>query len=474
MNLFGEAVSNEMSSNENIFKRDTYREVQSFLKSEKIFCLLAGPRKVGKTFLLNQLCLEYNILYFDFKEDYDKASQAFYNLDLSQDIYIFDEITYLKDYDKELINLANRYTETLANGYEVKAKIIISGSQSVALQYFADLYFASNITIIKMGFLSYTEFLRWKNIVNSRNSFNDFLQNSWKFHGINSNRAYLRACLHETVKSCDNSFRQIPELRFIDDESILEVTQKLLYMIVFKLHVNASWQRMVNLDKIFDNLSGDYRRTTGKKSPEELKEAFSETLAYKALSATKITFPQLKNALLFLIKSGLVIFNFDLADDITVVMQWLNNKIELHDINSTLDFFKKYNVIIKYPLFYLNVINDVLENGKGLESLKLSEFINTDVLGSIYECYIKGIYANKQDCDYVRQWEETIDGHTHQIDLVTDDCELIELSVGEKPDSSTHFKFFPDQRYKKLIVCNGELPKAHYERISYWDFAYDI
>lgn len=93
--------------------RRMYFQLEDWMKSgEHSVCALLGPRKIGKTFALAQLCAKYSyVSYIDFKQHDD--SEAASIIDFVEDeikaghTIILDEITYCSGIDIWLSRLAN-------------------------------------------------------------------------------------------------------------------------------------------------------------------------------------------------------------------------------------------------------------------------------------------------------------------------------------------------------------------------------
>ena len=194
------------------FRRDFYHLVKESLEQNSVSFLL-GTRKCGKTVCLKQLNEELNnSTYIDFKtlsddEKLDVFDEVLDSIKNNKDkIYLLDEITYVKTAEVEIYKIAN----TLADIDNNNTKIVFTGSQSVALEAWANRAFAGNVGKIKVDFLTYSEFLRFKGMNEvSAETYNQFLFESADFYKFVSLEDYLKGCLEETIISNNNTSNYI-------------------------------------------------------------------------------------------------------------------------------------------------------------------------------------------------------------------------------------------------------------------------
>ena len=190
------------------FKRDFYFEVKKMLDKTNVVFLL-GPRKCGKTVCMLQLNEEYseaeyvNFKIYNEKEAYDKFDEI--NEAISSDskkIFFLDEITYCPSPEIQIYKIADAYTRTANKN----TKIIFAGSQSVALDSWGHRAFAGSAGFIRPNFLTYNEWLKYKNITEiSEDTYEQYLYGVSDFYNFTTLEDYLKGCLDETIISNNNT-----------------------------------------------------------------------------------------------------------------------------------------------------------------------------------------------------------------------------------------------------------------------------
>ncbi|MEK7458284.1 MAG: AAA family ATPase, partial [Patescibacteria group bacterium] len=154
------------------FERDIFASFSQELDKKKLILTLSGPRRSGKTFLLNQSMRwlaehkhihHKNICYFQFSGSLNEKNIIFAVLDLflkkfagTGRKYIFlDEIQYV-DY----------WQDQIKSSYDLlgDVKFIVSGSTSLFYRQKSKESLAGRILKRKLGALNFHEYLRFKNI----------------------------------------------------------------------------------------------------------------------------------------------------------------------------------------------------------------------------------------------------------------------------------------------------------------------
>ena len=165
-------IFNNYEFNLNFCRKILYQCKEFIDNSNKSFCILTGPRKTGKSYCLQQINLLYSekrlVKYFNFKNIYKEEEQwdiikSICN-DTEDTIYLLDEITYIQDYDKALLHLAENYKKHLT-----KIKVIITGSQSLAISWCANVAFSIDAINIKTSFIDFEEWLLYRNKISCYN-----------------------------------------------------------------------------------------------------------------------------------------------------------------------------------------------------------------------------------------------------------------------------------------------------------------
>ena len=175
-----------------MFKREMFFEVKNALQQHNVIFLL-GPRKCGKTIAQMQLNKELPTSeLYDFKtvtkeESMDLVNRIIFSIKNNDDIiYLLDEVTYMHFVDVELAKIARLFTEQKITENEVRTKIVFTGSQSVALEAWGRIAFCNEARFIKSNFLSYREWLQWKNRTDiSRQSYLEFINGDYRCRADN-------------------------------------------------------------------------------------------------------------------------------------------------------------------------------------------------------------------------------------------------------------------------------------------------
>ena len=228
------------------FKRSVYYDTIKSIKQAKVTFLL-GPRKCGKTVCMKQICDTLdNTVYMDVKSNLKTDSQKidFIKLvvkDIEDDkdvIYLIDEATYLFIPDKDIAEIANAFSDF----NNQNTKIVFSGSQSRALDFWGHLAFAGNAAFVNCDFLAYPEWLAYKGSSEvSEKTYVEFISNTREFYSdFNSIREYLQGCLDETVISNRKAIEYVVDNCDFDlgVEALLDV----LYGTLVTLHNRVAYK----------------------------------------------------------------------------------------------------------------------------------------------------------------------------------------------------------------------------------------
>jgi len=116
-----------------------------------------------------------------------------------QKTYLIDEATYFIFPEKTIAKIANEF----AACKNKNTRVVFAGSQSIALETWANRAFAGNAEFVYADFLSYPEWLAYKGISEvSEETYNRFLFGVRDFYAdFVSLDQYLKGCLEETVIS---------------------------------------------------------------------------------------------------------------------------------------------------------------------------------------------------------------------------------------------------------------------------------
>lgn len=450
------------------FRRDFYNLVKESLNQNAVSFLL-GTRKCGKTVCLKQLNEELsNSVYIDFKtlnEDeklgvFDEVIEAIKNN--VKKTFLLDEITYVKTAELEICKIAN----SLADINNSNTKIVLTGSQSVALEAWANRAFAGNVGKIRVDFLTYSEFLRYKNIDEvSAETYNQFLFESADFYQFTSLEDYLKGCLEETIISNNNTSNYI----FDNDCYLLKNNVDFLidvcYQTLFTLHNQANVQTFFKDNKLRDTIVGTFRDVCKELNNRSVAEKIENSFIGSYNSIRSKELEMIKQAFLFLKKCDLITIT-PLARDLENIPD-INR--DLHADNSRINYkdelFKSFNISIKYPMFYVQILKDVLQED-------MPDKLPGIILGSIVECHAKGLLPQGFEFKAI-----DIDDNGNSVEKEVDYVNLskgiaVELTIQAK--HKTCFEKLPDYLNCSLLTRDKNNMQGTVKKIAYYDYLYDL
>lgn len=428
------------------FKRKFYYTLYNFTQQKcKNVLFLLGPRKCGKTVALLQLkeTLGTGAKYINFKasDGVNTAREIKSAIESNKDIiFLIDEITYLECADRAIADWAEVLTEVP----NCKTKLIITGSQMVAIKAWGFRAFSILAAYEEISFINYAEWCDYKGLSITQESFNDFVLNSKEFTKIDSVRNYLESCLDETIISNSKS------LNIIFNNDCEGLTVKILiavmYTTMFTLHNHVNFATFRKATRLEDDIHYWFGQTN-------LDENVLDKLVANYYYLKGLDFQIFRKSILFLLQAGLITvtyFSEGIRDQADVESDLLQKESSL--FSSIEDFFLNCNVCIKYPLFYVCVLQELVGTVE----------LGGSLLGSIVECYIRGLlgrfsteYRNKDaEIDYVAYFERM----------------AIEITISNKKMSGTSLSTL-DNTWKKILLTkdikdytNGVL------RVPYYDF----
>lgn len=445
------------------FKRSVYYDTIKSIKQAKVTFLL-GPRKCGKTVCMKQICDTLdNTVYVDVKSSLKTDSQKidFIKLvvkDIEDDkdvIYLIDEATYLFIPDKDIAEIANAFSDF----NNKNTKIVFSGSQSRALDFWGHLAFAGNAAFVNCDFLAYPEWLAYKgNSEVSEKTYIEFIFNTREFYSdFNSIREYLQGCLDETVISNRKAIEYAVDNCDFDlgVEALLDV----LYGTLISLHNRVAYKTFADAGLFERTLISYFSKEVLAINNEELAKRIDGVLGRRYSNFKEMTGHDCLTALQFLSNCGLVSITYqsdELKVDPYVATKLLKESSELY---LKPDVFDKFNITVNYPMFYLELVKSVLQND-------MPDEIPRSLLGSIVECHVRSLLPTTGCFEY-----RTRDGI--EIDYVDTSGLAIEISVANKHNKDTNFDKLPDS-YRKILLTKNSLGTVNgIEHIPYYQFIFD-
>lgn len=285
------------------FKCDFYKHVVKSIQENGTTFVL-GPRRCGKTVCLTQVNDAYeNAEYVDFKklnteqQGMEVLSCIQKSIEDDEDkIYLLDEMTYALLPEKYICEIAYLFTENDPHN----TKVVFSGSQSLALDKWGHIAFCGSAGFIRTDFLSYAEWLRYKNIEKpSEENYERFLYETPEFYKIENMEEYLQACLDETVISNNRTSNIIRGNDcFLPD---VEVLLDVCYATLFTLHNQVNSGTFIKNESLEKNISFYFNSVCEKL---ELDKRISESFESRYRSLRNTDLRTLEQAFLFLKNCG--------------------------------------------------------------------------------------------------------------------------------------------------------------------------
>ena len=452
------------------FKRKIYYELQENFETQCNIFLL-GPRKCGKTVCLQQIANDYpNAKYYNMKilsqlQMDDVFLKIHQSIESNESIiYLLDEITYADFPEREINSIAVMFSEYDNHN----TRIVYTGSQSAALEAWASRAFCGNAALIYVDFLQYDEWLQYRGLTEiSSKTYSEFLYTVRDFYHLHSLREYLQGCLEETIVSNMKTDNIIlgNDCSLLDVDILLDVC----YATLFTLHNHVSSNKFFPKNKLNTDIAYYFRDVCRQLGNFELTRRITDSFIghYNNLKSRDLT--SLKQAFGFLYRIGLITIT-PVSDDFENVQNVLQDLIsEESSINYKSELFKTFNMCIKYPMFYIAILQDILKE-------EMPAQLPTLLLGSIVECHVRGLLAENRNFEF----QATIfDDLQHPITKEIDYVDLsksiaIEITVSNKRSDEHNFEILPD--YFTCIMLTRDIMKSysHYIEIPYYQFIHDI
>jgi hypothetical protein len=456
------------------FKRDFYQNITENLNHWSTVFLL-GPRKCGKTYALKQMerCLDGNVEYVNFKglsktESLEKVSSIKHDIVSGKEkVYLLDECTYMYEAELEIMRLADAYTDIEVDGGRTGTKIVFTGSQSVALEAWGQRAFCADTAMVHVGFLTYPEWLRFKGIAEvSDSTYLDYILGTREFCRAESVRAYLDACIRETIDSNAGSRNTVDNMNC--EGLSAEWLENLLYLTMYTLHNRVNAQTFFMDTALQEQTEYMLRMKHGRtfSCPQDIVARVQSACYKKTLSVSDEEYPLLKRGMSFLIRCGLVVatpVTDSYTGSIYVLKELESSRCRYPDKDA---LFSEVNFTIQYPMFYMEILQDILrEEMPG----KMDKEVLGCVLGPVVECNVRGILPSTGQHEY-RSGAMELD-YVHPSEGLA-----VEISVSNKKIAHTLLKKIPeDLPYKKILLTrDSRIPAGDIIRVPYYEFIYGV
>lgn len=454
------------SATEYTFKRDFYFDVKKSIEESNVTFVL-GPRKCGKTVCLKQLAAEFpNAVYYDIKSMDEDASvdlqeEIFSSIQTNSNrVYLIDEATYFIFPEKVIARVASEFS-SINNS---NTKVVFAGSQSVALEAWANRAFAGNAKFIYANFLSYPEWLAYKGIDEvSESTYNQFILSTRDFYSdFISLDQYLQGCLEETIVSNLKTSNLI--INNSCDRLDVDILKNVLYATLIAQQDRPDITNFFDSDKVFREIRNSFKDAFKALGSDEVHCRVEKIFRSRLKAYSSMDIETFRQALVFLYRSGLITLTYvsdekDNFENVVNVYRDLcycdNNRIKTKK-----DLFSSVNICIKYPMFYVEILKEVLQENMPKE-------IRGDILGGIVECHVRGVLTQK--CCYEYQC------NGREVDYVDYANQMaIEISVRNKRGNELCFSDLPDAFTKILLTKDQDFVESDgLVRIPYYKFLFE-
>ena len=254
---------------------------------------------------------------------------------------------------------------------------------------------------------------------------------------------------------------------FNNDVSNLDadILISVLYTVMLTLHNHVSLDSISKPDYFKDSLDYYFREVMDAIGSDVIMERIKQSVLGSVRKLKTISFQQFKDALVFLAKSNLI--------TLTVVTQVLDNQedvlMELQSLDckyqNKSDLLARINICIKYPMFYVALLKDIIK-----PNIQLPSYL----LGGIVECYVRGLLVDSNSslskCSY--EYHDQEDRKIDYINCITQMA--IEFTISNKRKSKTNFHILPETYTKILLTKDKEDKCGDIRQEIYYKFIYDL
>lgn len=456
------------------FRRDFYYAVDKTIK-ENTFSFLLGPRKCGKTVCMKQLLRDYSrsgikVKYVDFKTlntnaQYDVLGDIYRSLESDEPkIYLLDEITHLENAELNICTIASETADLNIKN----TKIIFTGSQSVTLRTWADRAFGGFAGYIYADFLSYPEYLKYKNIPDiSEESYLDFLYNVADFYELPSLEKYLKGCLEETIVSNRNTANYVInsecDLLTNNENTLINIC----YQTLFSLHNQTSYETFMEGNRLVKDIPAYFKKVCKELSDNDIAERIQKSFIHNYTAIQSTNNEVLRQAIMFLRRCDLITVTPIATDlrNIPTVPEFFVRRLGRIIKN---DLFNEYNITINYPMFYIRILQDVLR-----EDMPSPKDLPRDLLGSIVECQARGLLPD--GFEMRKEVKENGRYVTKEIDYVNlVNATAVEFTISPKHGNA--FFMLPDNWDCECILLTKDKydSESLIKKIPYYEYLYQL
>lgn len=418
-----------MSYTQYNFKRDFFYEAENAIENSSI-TFITGPKKCGKTVCLRQLAdADENALYINMKYDFDTdkkrndvVSGVVNSIASGQKIvYLIDDAEYMTLPDKDIAKIAGAYSK-----YDNQCtKVVFVGGHSESLEFWGHIACGGNASFIRIGFLSFSEWLSFKGITDvSERSYADFLHGCKEFcQGFDNTEKYLQDYLDETAELAEKPIEYITgaEAESVDVNTILSV-------------LCSSIKEQINKADISENHTGNLEKSVSESNYD------------------------CKNAIRFLSDNKLATLTY-ITDKPTadpyITQKFLKPSNELY---RNPEVFSRLRLTVDYPMFCIDLIKNTIKVAN-------SDKISDDILRIIVTAHIRSLLSCSGVFEYENSPVSTVfignSGYSVEV-LLSDDIAL-----------SHSFDSVPEDYEKIILTRSREEALNNVRLIPYYRFIFD-
>lgn len=463
---FGIAVNLNETSIRDIpeFKRNLYYDTEETLRDGCAVFLL-GSRKCGKSICMQQIRMSHeNAEYYDIKQMTDAETDALLDaisesISKNEDkIYLIDEATYFENPEVSLAKISY----SLNDSPNTKTKFVFSGSQSVSLETWANLYFGGYMKMIHSDFISYPEWLAWKGISEvSADTYHQFLLGTKEFYPrFETVEEYLNGCIEETLHSNQKARNVIRDnsMEFVSTESLVSI----LHAALIAESNRPSADSFFDTTQMFRDLRANFKAIVKEIGTEEVQKRTEEFFAERVGRYTFLPFEELRQNLIFLHRSNLLTIT-TVSDETENFRNVLNIHKDLRSMSPILDncmkIFRTANISVKHPFFYAEIVKEVLK-----EAMPLN--ISGMLLGGMVECHVRGLLPEDSCYEYHNNGRE--------VDYVNfAQKKALECTISNKHGSQLRFDDLLDGFTCTLLTKDQDFTEKNgLVRIPYYQFIF--
>lgn len=418
-----------MSYTQYNFKRDFFYEAENAIENSSI-TFITGPKKCGKTVCLRQLAdADENALYINMKYDFDTdekrndvVSSVVNSIANGQKIiYLIDDAEYMALPDKDIAKIAGAYSK-----YDNQCtKVVFAGGHSELLEFWGHIACGGNASFIRVGFLSFSEWLSFKGITDvSERSYADFLYGCKEFcQSFDNTEKYLQDYLDETAELVEKPIEYITgaEAESVDVNTILSV-------------LCSSIKEQINKADISENHTGDLEKSVSESNYD------------------------CKNVIRFLSDNKLATLTY-ITDKPTadpyITQKFLKPSNELY---RNPEVFSRLRLTVDYPMFCIVLIKNTIKVAN-------SDKISDDILRIIVTAHIRSLLS----CSGVFEYE----GNPGSTVYITNSGHSIEVLLSDDINLSRTLNSVPEDYEKIILTRSREEALNNVRLIPYYRFIFD-